>query len=294
MTRHPALWLCAALALICLSCTPRVLRQPPAPVSPAPAPKATNAVPKILLLGDSQISFGAGGAYMAFLSTLGAACPDLPDRFARTRPQAIGVRSTALHHWTETTAGPARDTICAVDPTFGVNAGSYGVSGDGLSFVQIGAADYPYCKAGQTPLAAAINHHKPDLVVLAFLGNATDRWQKPGQARSDWRAAERALPPGLPCAVLTTIPAYDRAENDRRQTAQARLATAVDAGGRCSFAPGITPASRAAIEGDAANFRTDDSGTVTDPTHPTAASAARYMAANRAALCAGLAAALTE
>ncbi len=292
MTLHRPLWICTALALAMLSCTPAVIRAPVPPAPPSLPPQQVGTA-QILMLGDSQISFGAGGPYTQFLQTLGQTCAGLPAAYARATAQAIGVRSTALHNWTARSA-PDRDTICEVDQTYGVNAGSYGVSSAGLSYVQIGTADYPYCGGGTTPLKAAADHVDPDLIILAFLGNATARWQNAGVARSDWQDALRQLPPDLPCMVMTTIPAFAPAENQRRRIAQDNLGAAVNASGRCSFAPGITPETLQAIEGRPENFRTDAAGNVTDATHPTAASAARFLAANQSTLCTGLRAALTD
>lgn len=244
------------------------------------------------MLGDSQISFGAGGPYRQFLQTLGQSCSGLPPRYSNANASAIGVRSTALHHWTATSA-PDRDPVCEVDKTYGVNAGSYGVTSPGLTYVQIGSADYPYCASRTTPLQAAIDNRDPDLIILAFLGNATARWQNPATAAADWAAALAQIPPDLPCMVMTTIPAFDPVENQRRQFAQANLAGAV-APSRCSFVRGLTTATLQAIQSRPENFRTDATGRVTDATHPTAASAARYLQANQSALCTGLRAALTE
>lgn len=291
MTHHPALWLCTALSLALLSCTPAAIRAPaPAPASP-PSQPTTQA--NILLLGDSQISFGAGGPYTQFLQNLGQTCGGMPAGFAQAKAQAIGVRSTALHHWSAQTA-PDRDTICEIDATYGVNAGSYGVTSPGLTYVQIGTPDYPYCATRTTPLKAATAYVDPDLIVLAFLGNATDRWQSLATARTDWQTTLAELPQDIPCMMLTTIPAYERSENQRRQTAQDNLAAAVASTNHCTFVPGITPATLLAIEGRKENFRTDATGRVTDATHPTAASAAKFLQANQSALCAGLRAALTD
>ena len=294
MTHHPALWLCAALSLALLSCTPAALRAPVPQATPKtqPAPDLPTQQASILMLGDSQISFGAGVAYTRFLQNLGQICGGLPEGFGQAKAQAIGVRSTALHHWTATSA-PARDMICEVDATHGVNAGSYGVTSPGLSYVQIGTPDYPFCAGRSTPLKAAADHMDPDLIILAFLGNATARWQNPAMARTDWQAAAAQLPPDLPCMVMTTIPAYDPAENARRQTAQSHLAAAVRPS-RCSFVPGLTAATLQAIENRPENFRTDATGRVTDATHPTTASAATFINANQSALCTGLRAALTD
>ena len=303
--------LALAAALLMVSCTPAVdvpsieTPQPtPAsdpttpqirPVSPTQAPLIPQSRPtvgkaEILVLGDSQISFGAGGAYTAYFGDLAQKCGAVPPGFARADAAAIGVRSTALHHWTARNE-PTRGTICDVDPNFGVNAGSYGVTSANRSYVQIGAdPDYPFCPVGKSPLEAVFDTHKfdPDLVVLAFLGNAAGRWQSATSARNDWQTAAAQLPAGMPCIVMTTIPSYETGENDRRTRAQANLAAAVSDTGNCAFVPGFTTATRQAIEGNTAFFRTDAAGKVTDPRHPTAASAARFIDIQTPALCAAL------
>jgi hypothetical protein len=238
------------------------------------------------MLGDSQISYGAGAAYTAFFNALDTNCPGLPP----AKSAAIGVRSTALHHWTARSGAP-RGTICDVDAKYGVNAGAYGVTSPGRTYVQIGQnTAYPFCPKGRSPLEAVFNspRYDPDLVVLSFLGNATDRWQSAAKARADWRATAAQLPSNTPCLVMTTIPAFEAAENARRLAAQSNLAAAVTAADRCTFVPGFNPQTIAAIQGKSDNFRTDAAGTVTDPRHPTSASAARFIKLQTPALCAAL------
>ena len=267
----------------------------PVPARPAPRPDITGRA-EILMLGDSQISFGAGRAYRAFLSDLGSACAGLPDAFHRADAAAIGVRSSALQHWT-TTRADARGVICDKDTKHGVNAGSYGVSGTGLSYVQIGAdPKYPFCPAGRSALQAVFDApaYDPDLLVLSFLGNATARLQSAATARADWAAAQAQIPDGVACMVMTTIPSFETGENTRRQRAQDNLAAAVTAGGRCSFMAGFTPATRAAFEGNKAMFRTNDAGDVIDTRHPTASSAQRFVDLQKPAFCAAIAQALTK
>ena len=305
-----------AAGFLVYSCTPTV-QAPPAVPAPAEVPRSTpvNAptVPsirpesrtqttpgpqsrpvsepaEILVLGDSQISFGAGGAYTAYFGDLAQKCGVVAPRFARADAAAIGVRSSALHHWTARNES-TRGMICDVDPKFGVNAGSYGVTSDNRSYVQIGAdPNYPFCTPNRSPLEAVFDTNKfnPDLVVLAFLGNATGRWQSATTARNDWQAAAAQLPAGMPCIVMTTIPSYEKDENDRRARAQANLAAAVQDSGNCAFVPGFTTATRQAIEGNTEYFRADSTGKVTDPNHPTAASAARFIDIQTPALCAAL------
>ncbi len=299
-----------AFAALCLiyACTQVVDLRPEAPAvalpTSAPAPEETikpTPLPtfdtaEVLVLGDSQISFGAGGAYTAFFANLEQNCGAMPPGFARAEAAAIGVRSTALHHWTARDS-ETRGMICDVDEKFGVNAGSYGVTSAGRTYVQIGAdPNYPFCPTGRSPLEAVFETPKydPDLVVLAFLGNATDRWQNAANARNDWQTAAAQLPGETPCIVMTTIPSYMGDENDRRSRAQSNLAAAVTGEGTCAFVPGFTSATRRAIEGNAAYFRTDASGAVTDPRHPTASSAETFIDIQTPALCAAVAAVLPK
>lgn len=283
-----------AATLTVMSCTPAVVAVIPPPVVPAqpasPAPPQNTTPANILVLGDSQISFGAGGAYRSFFSSLGEACPSLPARYGRAEAAAIGVRSTALHHWTASSGSP-RGVICDVDEKFGVNAGAYGVTSPNRTYVQIGQnPDYPFCTPAQSPLKAVFDApaYDPDLVVLAFLGNATERWQSTTAARADWQAAEQQLPADVACLVMTTIPGYDAADNRARTAAQRNLDAAVTASGRCAFVAGLTPATLAAFENNPAYFRTNAAGTVVDPRHPTAASGRAFTDLQSPAICAAL------
>lgn len=306
MHPRPALLAATALAaaLALASCTAPAVPPPaarlPAPASPpsasAPSASPPSAFRDVLMLGDSQISFGAGPAYRQFFADSARLCAGTPTAQAPARAAVIGVRSTALHHWTAP-AGRAKGVICDVDPAFGVNAGSYGVTSDGLSYVQIGQDPaYPFCAPGKSPLQAVFEApaYAPDLLVLSFLGNATERWQSPATARADWDTAQALIPPDLPCLVMTTIPAFDSADNRARLTAQTHLESAVRATGRCAFVPGLTPATLAEFEGNPRHFRTRAGGGVIDPRHPTASSASRFIALQSPALCSALARVLPD
>lgn len=259
-----------------------------------PAPTTDRA--EVLILGDSQISFGAGQAYRAFFTDLTSACGTMPADFARAQAAAIGVRSTALHHWT--TSDPAnRRPLCEIDPKFGVNAGSYGVTSPNLSYVQIGADPaYPFCPEGRSALQAVFDTpmFDPDLIVLGFLGNAAQRWQSPARVQADWLNAESQIPPGTACLVMTTIPSFGAQENARRQKAQDHLAAAVNRTGRCVFVAGFTAQTIAEFQDNPRHFRTNAQGEVIDPRHPTAASAARFVELQKPALCAAINRAVTR
>lgn len=286
----------AAVLLMSASCTPTVQTAPPAPeVEPAKTAvhlPSSSAKARVLILGDSQISFGAGAPYTAFFRSIGSACDGVPDRFRTTSASAIGVRSTALHHWTSTSD---RGPICDIDQRFGVNAGAYGVTSKDRSYVQIGQDPaYPLCPAARTSLTAALDTYAPDLIVLSFLGNAVDRWSSAATARADWAAIAAELPDDVACIAMTTIPSYDRTINAKRSAAQTNLEAAVTGNGRCAFVPGYTPRTVATFEGNASHFRTNSDGVVTDPGHPSEASAGRFVTLQTPALCAAAASVLTD
>ncbi|MDP5349492.1 MAG: SGNH/GDSL hydrolase family protein, partial [Paracoccaceae bacterium] len=52
--------------------------------------------PDVLILGDSQLTFGAGKAFVALLSDMAGSCGLDPD----TTTGVIGVRSSAITSWT--------------------------------------------------------------------------------------------------------------------------------------------------------------------------------------------------
>lgn len=270
-------------------------------ISCAPAPKqeAVNAPQKntpsaqlsdILVLGDSQISFGAGDAYRNFFANIGTSCPALGLDRAPIKAAAVGVRSTSLQNWTAT-AGPARGVICDVDKKYGVNAGSYGVTSSSLSYIQIGQDPaYPFCTAGKSPLQAVFDapNYDPDMVVFAFLGNSFDRWQSSASAQADWQAASALIPEDTACVVMSTIPAFKPEDNRRSLVAQANLGKAVRSDGRCAFVEGLIPATLKEFEGNKSHFRLRDDGTVRDPRHPSAKSAARFTQLQTPALCSAI------
>ena len=198
--------------------------------------------PDILILGDSQISFGAGEEYLKYFKDLETHCADhgarprllakLGDRDAA----AIGVRSTSIHSWT-TTRGGARGQLCDVDKQFGVNAGAYGIDGNNKRvFIQIGRGkSYQFCTPGKTGFqnAFAEGYYKPKLVVLAFLGNAPDRWiDDPELALKDARDTVAQIPDDIPCVFMTTAPVFLKKTNDKRMKAQRIIADAFAKEGR--------------------------------------------------------------
>ena len=252
--------------------------------------------PDILVLGDSQISFGAGPALVDFLGDLDGHCK--PNRRQKTLLKklgqgevgVIGVRSTSLHSWTAR-GGAAKGSICDVDPKWKVNAGSYGVVNKTKNqFVQIGQGrNYQFCAAGKSPFETMFNpsYYDPKLLILTFLGNATKRWQtQPELAARDVRLTTQQLPKGMPCVFMTTAPAYRPDISAQRFEAQQNLRTAMARqGNRCVFVEGLTPETMAGNHGNKKFFRLRKSGTVKDPYHPNERGARHHLKLVGSELC---------
>ncbi len=242
--------------------------------------------PDILILGDSQLTFGAGEAFLDVLAGMAGTCG--LDAGAKTG--VIGVRSSAITSWTGASKS-AKGAICNVDPKWNVNAGAYGTLGQGENpYIQIGRGEqFQFCRQGVSPLEAvfADGYYAPDLVIFFMMGNATERWAgDPGAALQDVRALLADLPRDQPCIFMTSAPPYKEKAVRERQRAQDNIEAAfAKAGRQCSFVAGITPATIAENQGNAANFRRSGSGKVKDPYHPTEAGARRFLKLQRGALC---------
>lgn len=242
--------------------------------------------PDVLVLGDSQLSFGAGAAFVDELAAMAGSCG--LDAGATTG--VIGVRSSAITSWTGTSAS-AKGAICDVDAKWKVNAGAYGSLSPGENpYVQIGrGAQFQFCHEGMSPLQAvfADGYYAPDLVIFFMMGNAAERWAgDPAAARRDVDALLADLPRGQPCIFMTSAPPFAEKAVRERLAAQENLESAfAQAGGGCSFVPGFTPETIAENQGNAANFRRGGGSGVKDPYHPTEAAARRFLKLQRAALC---------
>ena len=242
--------------------------------------------PDILVLGDSQLSFGAGKAFVALFDTLRGSCGVAQDATAGV----IGVRSSTLLSWTSQ-GKAAKGAICDVDPKWKVNAGVYGTLSQGENpYVQIGRGDqFQFCLPDLSPLEAVFHdsYYSPKLVLMFLMGNATERWAgSPEAALQDVRSFLADLPQGQPCIFMTSAPPYGEKSVRLRQKAQDNIEAAfAKAGGQCSFVPGFTAETVAENMGNPANFRRHASGKVKDAYHPTEAAAKKFMALQRDALC---------
>ena len=250
----------------------------------------------ILVLGDSQLSFGAGPVLRDFFSDLKAQCANAVTEksdlqlLSKRRFAMIGTRSTSLQSWV-THQGRAWELLCHKDKKWGVNASTWGtVKPPDKRYVQIGEGEnFQFCRQPETPLQNlfATGYYRPRLLMIFVGGNGAGRLaRRPRAAGQDVKRFVRDLPPGTGCLFMMTAPVLSAEDNAIRGRAQDNLRAAFAAEAKtCSFVDGHTPATRAAIEGQVQYFKRDDAGNVTDPHHANSAAAQKFLAARRGALC---------
>ncbi len=242
--------------------------------------------PNVLVLGDSQLTFGAGEAFVDLLNSMAGNCG--LDDDASTG--VIGVRSSTIISWTSR-GKKAKSAICDVDPTWNANAGVYGALSNGKNpYVQIGAGpNFQFCRRDLSPLEAVFQggYYDPDIVIFFMMGNAAERWaESKSAALSDAKSLLADLPRGQPCVFMTSAPTFGEAEVKLRLRAQENLAAAFErVGSRCAFVPGFTTATIRENMGNSSNFRRKSSGKLKDPFHPTEAAARRFLNLQSKALC---------
>jgi hypothetical protein len=252
--------------------------------------------PEILILGDSQISFGSGPAFLEFFTDIKEHCHPNPQqtnnlkRLGEMRVGVIGVRSTSIPSWIAR-RGAAKDTICEEDRKWRVNAGTYGfINMTKNKYVQIGKGkEYQFCAPKKSAFEEMFreDYYDPKLLLMSFLGNSARRWaDSPEAAISDVEEMMRQLPPSMPCIFMTTAPAYSAKIVDLRLRAQKNLMSAFEkTGSRCTFVPGATPDTVAANQGNKHYFRLNKSGMVNDPYHPNQRAAENFFALEMDGIC---------
>lgn len=242
--------------------------------------------PDVLILGDSQLTFGAGEAFLDEMQAMAGSCGLEKD----ATTGIIGVRSSSIVSWTSQ-GKAAKAAICDVDPKWKVNAGVYGTLSQGENpYVQIGSgAQFQFCQPNRSPLESVFEggYYAPDLLIFFMLGNASERWaESPAAAQQDVTSLLGRLPPDMPCVFMTSAPPYREKTIRQRQVAQDNIEAAfAKSKGRCSFVPGFTDATIRENQGNAANFRRNGSGAVKDPFHPTEKAARKFLKLQRATLC---------
>lgn len=252
--------------------------------------------PEILILGDSQISFGSGPAFLEFFTDIKKHCTpntkqarDL-ERLGKMRVGVIGVRSSSINSWTAR-HGPLKDTICEEDQNWRVNAGTYGfVNMTDNKYVQIGKGkEYQFCAPEKSAFEEMFreDYYNPKLLLMSFLGNSAKRWADSEEAaREDVEEMMRQLPENTPCIFMTTAPAFSKRIVDLRLKAQKNLMSAFEqTGSRCTFVPGATSQTVAANQGNKHYFRLNKSGMVKDPYHPNQLAAKNFFALEMDNIC---------
>ena len=244
--------------------------------------------PEILVLGDSQLTFGGGPVFLDFFKSLKERCaPTLRsnrdlNQIDEGTAAVIGVRSTSLHTWTARD-GSSKGAVCDIDPKWKVNASIFGdVDYDDRDYVQIGqGASYDFCEPRQTPFQTMFreDYYQPDLLVMYFLGNAARRWAtEPELTARDVRRTVEQLPKDMACVFISTAPAYRQSTIDLRVDAQNGIERAfAENGNRCSFVQGHTEETIASNRGNARHFRRNSSGGVKDPYHPNQRAQVRFL-----------------
>lgn len=252
--------------------------------------------PDILVLGDSQLSFGSGPEFLKFFKDIKTQCgaegnnAQYLDQLGDMTVGILGVRSTSLHAWTAR-KGRSKALICKVDRKWKVNASTFGTFYNSKTrYVQIGkGANYQFCKKGKSAFEAmfAKDQYAPKLLVMHFLGNSASRWAKSKKtALRDVTATMKQLPKDLPCIFMTTAPPYKKKTVKLRLKAQANLKYAfMKNGSRCSFVEGHSTRTVASNQGNKKYFRRKKSGAVKDPYHPNKRAAKKFLSTEMKDIC---------
>jgi len=269
------------------------------------APRAAEARKvDIVMLGDSQLSFGSGPAFENFFSDFSKRCAGLgldEDVLAMVddmRVGIMGVRSTGVHSWVAKSRRGKR-MVCERDPAPNslVNASAYGALRFGNKWVQIGSSrHHRFCRSRQSPLQVMLSEklYRPKLAIFHFLGLNAYRWRNPANARKDIAALVAQIPKETRCVFFTTIPTYRRSLNKPRWIAQRHLkAELARTGNRCVFIPGLTKKTARTFEGRSKYFYTKR-GRVRDPYHANPAGSERFIQIRGQDFCAAIVKALAN
>ncbi|MEL7544736.1 MAG: SGNH/GDSL hydrolase family protein [Pseudomonadota bacterium] len=267
---------------------------------PAPGTAKPFVTPEILVLGDSQLSFGSGELMLDFFQNFDRHCRRFVDdatlrtRISNMRTQMIGARSTSLQSWVSK-RGKAWSSLCKKDKSWGVNASVWGHNATpGRLYHQMGEGKkFDVCRKGLSPLQALLRrkYYAPDLLMFYLIGNGSGRLANNAKAaESDVAALMAQLPPSQKCLFMTTTPIHTPRRNRTRIKAERALKKAFErAGNRCSFVPALTPVSIASIQGKRQYFRRHKSGKVKDPFHPNEKATRKFLNVIKPKLCRAIA-----
>ncbi len=288
MTRTHRSWLSSAVYCVGAVTVTSIL------ATTATAQKRTPMPSDILVLGDSQMSFGGGPAFHDFFTNFSKHCSGLmlPSKKLKAVEKlaagVIGVRATGLQTWLSKSRKGKR-MVCVKDPTGLVNARVIGAARHGPRWVQIGESRaHDFCAPGKAPLAEMLSQkpYRPQLLILHFMGLSAYHWLKKDNAERDMAQVLQLLPEKTGCIVMTTAPGYRRDINAPRIKAQPIIERAVNATkGRCTFVRGLTRETLSAFQGQRTRFYRHKNGRVRDPYHPVPSAARAFLQMRRAPLC---------
>ncbi|MEL6288503.1 MAG: SGNH/GDSL hydrolase family protein [Pseudomonadota bacterium] len=262
----------------------------------APASAQGFVSPDILVIGDSQLSFGSGKQMLAFFERFATGCAahvedkKLRQRIERMKTQMLGVRSSSLQSWTSR-KGAAWRALCRKDKTWGVNTSVWGHNATpGVLYHQIGEGRrFNFCRAGRTPLQNMLreDYYTPELVFFYLLGNGAGRVARnPKAAGEDVSRLVAQLPPTTKCIFMSTAPIHTPRRNRTRAAAQRNLAAAFEGTGqRCRFLPALTPEAIAAIQGKTKYFPRRKDGRLKDPFHPDKRATKKFLSIVKPKMC---------
>lgn len=236
--------------------------------------------PDLLVIGDSQILFRGGPAYVDHFSkladTCGALIPERATDFKTHFTGAVGVagvRAAAINSWLAR-EGKEKDALCVPQKSWPKNTRGFGVlHTPDQKFHQTGSdGNYPLCQPDQSPLEALFKGvaTKPKLLVFAILGGYSRKWAK-DEALAQKHAAELAaqVPENTSCLYLTTAPSYSGKQNAPRRKGQDHFFDGIEkAPGACLPVKGLTDETISAFQGNSKFYKTRDDGTVRDVFHP--------------------------
>ena len=251
--------------------------------------------PEILMLGDSQLSFGAGEVVLDFFDNLKMRCEGIVDQamlleeLQKMRTTLIGARSSSLQSWT-TTSGWAYDRLCKKDKNWGVNASIWGHGREkNVPYIQIGEhKDYQFCQSGKTPIQAMFDAgYNPNLLIFNILGNNAKRWAgNPKNAEADVMKFIEQTPAHIPCIYMTTLPIHTKRRNTLRFKAQEAIKAAFEkAGNRCAFVQTLDKQTISLVQGHNKYFKRKKNGKVKDPFHPQKAAARKVYKLKSEEIC---------
>lgn len=252
--------------------------------------------PDILVLGDSQLSFGSGELMLDFFNNFDRHCKghvkkeQTLARVAKMRTTMLGTRSTSLQSWVST-KGASWNRMCVKDKTWGVNSSVWGHNSTPKRlYHQIGEGKrFQFCRRGKTPLQNMLrkDYYTPELVFFYLIGNGAGRLAKDANAASsDVKRLVQQLPSHQKCVFMTTTPIHTPRRNRTRVKAEANLRKAfAEHANRCTFVSAFKPRAVSGIQGKARYFRRRKSGKVKDPFHPNAAATKLFLDLNKSDLC---------